>query len=573
MKKFRTVLLISALIAVLAVVGCSKSDHDYIPVPPGPAPDANVTGYWYVELGVEGGDIGPLTVTPMNGGEEEIFNLIVEFPIPEQDEEGVFSYTGPISIMGVKELYGTIEGHVDGNSVTATVTMDEWFTMTFTGTVTGNTVTFIWTKVEGEGFGIAVKGLTMKILVEEGIGGTGRVVISQTPHVPPRVAGAWEILEMTVDEGSTCELPNPLWEFPEDFVNVSQEGWVFDGYFDDEDFEFYGVVYLGGTVLLEGWNYYSHFQFAGTLTGDILTGTFEIEGECYATGSMTIKIHLMPYWHVISNTDAANTHNVFAWDRGLGEMPEEVAEALAAHPGAHDVWLPIYPEAGVDLGYLLPAAEGNHYAWFGSHATGTYEYFGYESAGSFMSGWITLPGTGPVPTCEPPPEPETNIFLDLDYWYEIESIDEYIYDEMFVAVLVQNEDGEWDFAEQFELTPMWETGTSHEKIGFSSPNGPDTTPEWTHATFPLNADLAGQTIRIMVFSMTKDGLFNEFRGHAIDNVTITVGDEVVFFDGFEDGSWRTGSGEWFFFEPDGMGVQSMGSKVPVDVLQRRSMHR
>lgn len=588
-KNLRNTLLICAFVVVFAAfMGCSGGSSNYVP-PPAPE-DADVTGFWYMELGMEGDDF-PLTVSVMDDepDDEGMFNLIIEFPI-EQDEDGSFSYTGPITLMGVEELYATIEGQVDVNSVTATATVEGWFTMSFTGTVSGNTITGTWTMVEGEGPDITVKGMKMKALNgEEGTDGPFMVVISETPHVPPRVAGAWEIIEQTFDDGEEPalsyyeELPNPLWQFPEDFVDVSQEGWIFNGFVDAFDLDFFGVVYLNGTVLLQGWGYGCYFEFAGTLEGDILTGTFEIGDDDYGefsvmngggetvTGSMTIKIHPKPYWHVISNTQAADTFNVFAWDRELGEMPEEVADALAAHPGADDVWLPIYPEAGVDLGYLLPAADGNHYAWWGSDTTGTYEYFGHASTSSFMSGWIKLPATGgPGPTILPPPEPEANMFLDLDYWYEIESVAPWAFDELFVMVMVQNEWGGWDFADQFELTPQSAGGIFDVREGFSSPNGLDYTPEWTHATLPLNPDLAGKIIRVVLYSRTGDGLFNEFRGHAVDNVTITVDGEIVFFDGFENGSWRTGSGEWFDFETDSMSLQSVVPEIPADVLQQRS---
>lgn len=300
MKALRNFAVVLSIFALLTFVGCSGgggSSHSAA-VPPGepppePVPNAEITGYWYMELGIniDDMDVGPLMMTPLDEGiEEGLFNLIVEFPILEQDEDGSFSYTGPVSILGIMEEEATIEGQVDGNSITATVTSEE-FTMSFTGTVDGNTIIGTWTLEEGAGPEIAVQGMELKTMAEAGVSGPFTVVISQTPHVPPNIEGIWEILEMVVDEDG-CGLSEIFEELPGGFMGIFQEGWVFWGEF--ESASFYGVVYLDGSVRIIGWVSDMWFGFEGTFEEGIIEGTFEIQGEdCITTGTIVIQVH--PY--------------------------------------------------------------------------------------------------------------------------------------------------------------------------------------------------------------------------------------------------------------------------------------
>lgn len=569
-KNLRNTLLICAFVVVFAAfMGCSGGSSNYVP-PPAPE-DADVTGFWYMELGMEGDDFfGPLTMVPMNGDPDDgdMFRLIVEFPV-EQGEDGSFSYIGPAKIMGVFEDEVTIEGQVDGDSVIATADLG-WATLTFQGTVDGNTITGTWTGTEGEGIDIAVKGLKMKALTaDEEMSGTFTVDIGDREHLIPRVAGVWEILDMPGMETVGVEPLNGE-ELPEWLVEVYQEGWVFGA--DDDFVWFEGVVYLDGTVMIVGEMDGEWFVFTGTLNGNILTGTFEFEDYEYTVANgesdtATIRIHVKPYWHVISNDDASSIYNIFAWDRDLGEMPEEVADALATHPYAGDLYLPINPEAGVDLGYLPPAAGGDYYAWLGADSTGTYAYFTAHSS-SFTSDEITVPGV-PVPTImvEPPPEGGT-VTLDLDYWYAIETF-EGSYDDLFVQILVQGEEG-WYVASEFEFTPEVEDSDYDGMLNFATPaewdgegwvTGPDQTPSWVHFSQDIS-EFAGQTIKIRLLSATYDSVLNWFRGHAVDNVTITVNEEVIFFDGFEIGTWEEEGDTDGDFNVDSFSLQTM-SVTPI----------
>lgn len=582
-KSFRNALLISVFAVVFAAfMGCSNDSHNYLP-PPNPGPEnADVTGFWVARVGVNIEDFNKfgalLKVTPTNGGdpfEGEVFDLIVEFPIAEQGSDGSFSYTGPITFMGVEEFEGTIEGQVTGNVVKATVNL-EGAVLTFQGTATivdGKTkITGTWTGT-GEGIDIMVKGMMMKALAidDEDMSGPFTAVIGKREQIIPRVAGIWEVLELP-DWPEPTSIKPLCFEPEKWFVDVYQKGWVFQG--DGEFGGFFGVIYPDNTVLIIGEAYGEGFIFQGTLNGDILTGTYKEIGDIFTVtngndDTVTARLHIRPYWHVISSEDASSIKNIFAWDR-TGEMPEDVVEALAAYPYTWDSYLPINPEGTEDAGYLLPPAGGDYYAWWGSNPTGSYVYPETHSS-SFTSDEITLPGGE-----------ETTVTLDLDYWYNIEDFEGW-YDDLFVQILVQDED-EWFVASQFELTPQMGDGSFDPRLCFSTPaewdgegwvTGPDQTPEWVHFSQDIS-EFAGQTIKIRFLSATYDSELNQFRGHAVDNIEIGVDGGVFFFEGFEIVNWDEEPNEGDWWGPDSFGLQNGlqtigGTKIPVGMLKQRSL--
>ena len=178
---------------------------------------------------------------------------------------------------------------------------------------------------------------------------------------------------------------------------------------------------------------------------------------------------------------------------------------------------------------LLPAFEGKTNLWFGNKELGVF----MESDSSYISGTYNEYIESPVIDL-------TNFsFAKLQFmtWFEAESVDiaKGQFDQMYIEVSLADDTtepvtikspygsytltpGEWKVVDM--MNPDYEPGWANQDPKLNYTNvGPDAAPMWSERIVNL-APFAGHKIKLRFRFNTNDGLFNYFRGWAIDDLKI-----------------------------------------------------
>ncbi|MCF8107547.1 MAG: immune inhibitor A, partial [Desulfohalobiaceae bacterium] len=177
---------------------------------------------------------------------------------------------------------------------------------------------------------------------------------------------------------------------------------------------------------------------------------------------------------------------------------------------------------------LLPAYEGSRNLWFGNTANGVFK----EGTGTYGPSYQDS-------IVSPVLDLSNFSFAALEFktWFEAESVDiaQNQYDQMLIEATVVNDTGEdvtikspsgsytltpGQWKQVGTMNPSTEPGWQNQSavLNYSS-GGPDAMPIWINKAINLHP-FAGHKIQLRFRFLTQDGLYNYFRGWAVDYLQI-----------------------------------------------------
>lgn len=212
------------------------------------------------------------------------------------------------------------------------------------------------------------------------------------------------------------------------------------------------------------------------------------------------------------------------FEQGAGDWEATGMWHIEAMPGnslynllVEQGYVSFAPDEVSDFAYLPQAYQGGHVWWYGAADTGT--FIGTLAANNtpLSGGRSTSSNSGTLTSPVIDLSAATNPQLDLQTWWEIESVNPNSsgYDLMRVQVS-QNGGG---FVTVRTLNPYVDPNDADREAKPFSSAGYNRMPVWANETLDLS-EYAGSEIRIRFAFATVDSLYNGFRGWVLDNLRV-----------------------------------------------------
>ena len=214
-------------------------------------------------------------------------------------------------------------------------------------------------------------------------------------------------------------------------------------------------------------------------------------------------------WKELFETGATGWAMTGKWH--IQDQPQTISVVNGINPQ-----LVTLPDAG-----SLPAAfGGTHNAWFGDASTGTYCGTDWNSVSQTSKNGCTS-SVGYVGDLTSPSfdlSTATSAVVTFESWYEIEGFLPSFDD--LLSVLYST-DGGSTWIPAAVLNPADDPGITEDQS--YSNNGLEKSPTWRKYTVDLSAAAGSPNVMVQFEFDTTDGLWNGFRGWAVDNVAVRTG--------------------------------------------------
>ena len=259
----------------------------------------------------------------------------------------------------------------------------------------------------------------------------------------------------------------------------------------------------------------------------INNNTFAVEDvpTTLAAGSATTTtIQKIPLVNTVvftatGNIFSDNFETVLPWTNGGSFW--NVNSLGSAQPPVTNTNYPTYVTLGANdnSGGVLPTPYGTAATWFGQTATGSYlgAHAANDPPGSGGFSTTVNKGSFNSPTFVIPAG-ATNVTLQFDTWWEIESVNPSTFDLMQIGI----EDMATGAVTQLgQLNPISDpTANGRQALPYTS-GGFNVAPTWQHKTVDVSA-FAGKNVQVVFTFDTRDNLYNGFRGWVVDNVLVST---------------------------------------------------
>ncbi|RUO44135.1 peptidase [Aliidiomarina taiwanensis] len=172
------------------------------------------------------------------------------------------------------------------------------------------------------------------------------------------------------------------------------------------------------------------------------------------------------------------------------------------------------PDEVSDFAYLPQAYQGDHVWWYGAADTGTFIGTQNPNDSPLSGGRSTTSNQGTLTSPVIDLTTATNPHLDLQTWWEIESVNPN--SSGFDLMRIQISQNGGSFVTVRTLNPYVDPNDSERAAKPFSSAGYNRMPVWANETLDLS-EYAGSEIQVRFMFNTVDSLYNGFRGWVLDN--------------------------------------------------------